>query len=393
MGSPKRRPELFSGVSRRDFLRTGSLSFVGLSMAERAALHAAQEPHQRKSCILILMTGGASQLETFDPKPNARAEIRGPLKAISTATPGLFFSECLPSLAQRTNKFSLIRSMYHDATPIHETGYQLLQTGRLAQNGCRHPSFGSAAAKLLGERVQAPPYVVLPKLIDATGVNTYRGQEAGYLGDQFDPLTLDSTGEKSLDGFFEESKPSLQNQYGDSRFGRLCLQARQLVEQGVRCVTVNLFDNLSDQITWDCHGQRQGAQGTVFDYRDTLGPQFDRALSALLDDLEQRGLLEDTLVVATGEFGRTPKLNDDGGRDHWTRVWSALIAGGGTKPGQLIGASDANGYMPLDRPVHLSELTATIYHTLGLSADIHLPRDAQAKLPLTDRSAVKELFV
>ncbi|WP_339729814.1 DUF1501 domain-containing protein [uncultured Gimesia sp.] len=383
-----------SEVSRRDFLRVGSLSFVGLSMSERAALSAAQNDRSQKNCILIMMTGGASQLETFDPKPDAPAEIRGPLKAISTSVPGLFVSEAFPQLAQRASQFSLVRSLYHDAAPIHETGYQLIQTGRLSKGALNYPCFGSVISRQFGPRGDAPPFVVLPRLVGSLGVNMYRGQQAAFLGEEFDPAT--TVGESSVSGEYEieiegESK-AIQQQYGKHRFGSLMLQARQLVERGTRCVIVNLFDELHQQLTWDCHGTGTGTSGKVYEYRDSLGPAFDKALSTLLDDLSSKGLLEDTLVVATGEFGRTPQINAHGGRDHWPHVWSALVAGGGTPGGQVVGASDARASAPVERPVHASELTATIYHHLGLNPGSSLAQMNDQELKLVDASPVAELI-
>ncbi len=392
-------------VSRRDFLRVGGLSVVGLSVAEQTALARSRESAERRSCIFILMTGGPSQFETFDPKPDAPPEIRGPLRAIQTSLPGVCFSEGLPKLAERADKLAVLRSLYHQAAPIHETGLQLLQTGRLARHGRKHPSFGSVAAKLLGPRNDAPANVVLPRLVQNTGVNMYCGQDAGYLGDRYRPLMIQAGDERlretgaadshesipELD--FANQSESVRRAYGDNRFGRLCWQARQLVQLGVRSVTVNLFDSLVNQITWDCHANGPGAPGTLYDYRDLLCPQFDRAVAALLDDLEQQSLLNDTLVVATGEFGRTPRLNASGGRDHWSNVWSGIVAGGGVQGGQVIGSSDALGAAPKDRPIELPELTASIYRGLGLGPDTIVTTDDGTDLPLTDHAAISELGI
>jgi len=232
-------------------------------MSEQAALAAGQRDRSQKNCILIMMTGGASQLETFDPKPDAPSEVRGPLKAISTSVPGVFLSEPFPQLAQRAGQFSLIRSLYHDAAPIHETGHQLIQTGRLSKRALNYPCFGSVVSRQWGPRGDAPPFVVLPRLVSSLGVNTYRGQQATFLGDEFAPAT--TVGESSSAGDYEieiegESK-AIQQQYGKHRFGRLLLQARQLVERGTRCVVVNLFDDLHQQMTWDCHGTGTGTSG------------------------------------------------------------------------------------------------------------------------------------
>lgn len=323
------------------------------------------------------MTGGPSQLDTFDPKPDAPADCRGPMRTIASTVPGLCLTEGLPRLAQRAARFSLLRSLSHDAAPIHETGLQLLQTGRLSSGGARPPHFGSLVSRHHGPRGEFPPFVVLPKLLSETGVNVWKGQGAGILGEAHEPCAMDfhSNASASEGGLPppERVLPALpdegevvRHRYGKTRFGSLCLQARQLVEAGVRCVTVNLFDRIHGESTWDCHGRGPWSPSTVYDYRDTLCPQFDRAVSALLDDLHDRGLLDETLVVATGEFGRTPQLNATGGRDHWPHVWSALMAGGGSFGGQVIGASDARGSYPADRPITPGELHAAILETLGV---------------------------
>lgn len=358
-------------VSRRDFLRVGGLSFVGLSVAERAALARSRTISDRRSVIFILMTGGPSQLETFDPKPDAGPEIRGPLKAISTAIPGVAFSETMPNLAERASRLAVIRSLHHDAAPIHETGLQLLQTGRMTRGGDRPPSFGAVISRELGPRGGVAPYVVLPNLLGDTGVNAYRGQLAGSIGSEFDPVSNAPAEEAAGDersAALEQTviSESDRRRYGDTRFGHLCRQARHLVESGVRCVTVNLFDHLNGNVTWDCHARKNESPATLFDYRDTLGPQFDRAVAALLDDLAERGMLDDTLVVATGEFGRTPRVNKQGGRDHWPGVWSAIVAGGGVQGGRAIGASDHHASAVTERPVTPAELVASVFHSIGI---------------------------
>lgn len=391
-------------VSRRDFLRVGGLSVVGLSVAEQAVLARTRDAAGRRSCLFVLMTGGPSPFETFDPKPDAPASIRGPLKTISTRIPGVAFSESLPRLAERAERFAVLRSLTHDAAPIHETGQQLLQTGRLARGALQFPSFGSVVARFFGPRHETAPFVVLPGRLGNTGVAMYQGQGAGFLGPQFEPRFA-VPGVDGLRVGFDGGEPepipiapvagepeSVRRAYGETRFGRLLLQARQLIECGVRCVTVNLFSSLTNQVTWDCHGRKPWAPATLFDYRDTLCPQFDRACSALLDDLQRRGLLDETLVVAVGEFGRTPRVNEHGGRDHWPGVWSALVAGGGVQGGQVIGASDPRGTAPLDRPIHPSELTATMYHALGLDGAFSLKTADGHELPLVERPPISELF-
>lgn len=383
-------------VSRRDFLRAGGIGVVGVSLARRLA--ELREVTERRSCILLLMSGGPSQLETFDPKPTAPEGIRGPLGAIQTAVPGTFLSESLPGMAAAADRFSIVRSLHHDAAPIHETGLQLLQTGRLATRGVQYPAFGAAIAASLGSRNNAPPYVILPRELSATGTNAYRGQSAGLLGEEFDPVCLAATTKEASASEANEfvkrainrkEPDAIVRSYGNTRFGKQFLQARQLVQSGVRCVTVNLFDQLEEQVTWDCHGQGPWSPGTVLDYRDVLCPQFDNAYTALLNDLTESGLIDDTLVVAVGEFGRSPYMNEHAGRDHWNRAWSAVFAGAGIVGGQTIGATDEYGASPIDRPTTLSELVSTIYRCMGLDPGIAESENHQI---LVDAQPIHELL-
>ena len=184
----------------------------------------------------------------------------------------------------------------------------------------------------------------------------------------------------------------LRRQYGMNTFGQSCLLARRLIEQGARLVTVNMFDTVFNQITWDCHADGASLPTTLEDYRATLCPMFDWAYTALLEDLSQRGLLKQTLVVAMGEFGRTPQLNPRGGRDHWPGVWSILFAGAGVRGGQIIGSSDALGGEPKDRPISPQEVAASIYHGLGIDPKTHLSGPANQSLPLADAEPIAELF-
>jgi hypothetical protein len=249
----------------------------------------------------------------------------------------------------------------HDAAPIHETGQQLLQTGQLSSNGVIFPNWGSVVSKVAASRNGIPASVILPKRLENTGVKAYRGQSSGSLGAEWDPTIVSEAA--------EDEPESIRRLYGDSSFGRSLLKARQLVERGTRCVTVNLFSSLGDQITWDCHGDASCGPATLNDYQDRLCPEFDQAMSGLLDDLSQRGLLDETLVIATGEFGRTPRINDNFGRDHWTGCWSAMIAGGKISPGQAIGVSDSTASEPIDRPVSPGELTATMLAWNGVDTE------------------------
>ncbi len=339
------------GLKRREFLQAGGLGVLGLGLG--AAPNAlARGTAADRSVILLMLVGGPSQIDTFDPKPDAPSDVRGPFRSIATAVPGVRVCEHLPRLAHRLDRVTLVRSVHHDAAPIHETGYQLVQTGQLSRPDTDHPHIGSLAARDLGPLRGAPAFVVLPRALGNTGVGVWRGQSAGPLGTAFDPVVM--APEKGHSGA-----------YGPTEFGRSCHLARKLVERGTRFVTVNMYDTVFNQVSWDCHGSRHFS--TLDDYAREVLPTFDRAYTALIDDLEERGLLESTLVVATGEFGRGPRMNASGGRDHWPGVWSALLAGGDSGRGQVIGRSDALGGEPANHPVGANELAALMATHLRLS--------------------------
>jgi hypothetical protein len=379
-----------------------------------------------------MLVGGPSQLETFDPKPDAPEEIRGPFRSIATSVPGIRVGEHLPRLARKMDQFSLIRSMHHGEAPIHETGHQLIQTGRLCRPGEENPHLGSVAARLLGPRNGLPPSMIVPGPITDTGVKVPHGQTSGWLGEAYEPfrvaddpasatynpsLILDRArrfldraldhaegssralaaqaepllGDRARAAFrLDLERDDLREAYGRDTFGQSCLLARRLVEAGVRLVTVNMFETVFNRVTWDCHGSAPFS--TLADYARELLPTLDRALSALVDDLRSRGLLDSTMVVATGEFGRTPKLNAAGGRDHWPGVWTALVAGGGICGGQVIGASDAHASAPADRPVTPQELLATMYRGLGIAPGQFLQTPTGETYPIVDAIPIEELL-
>ncbi len=426
------------GFTRREFLRVGGLGLgsLGLTLTRSAARAApADRRGHDRAVILLLLVGGPSQLETFDPKPDAPREIRGPFNSIATRVPGVRICEHLPRLADRMDRLALVRSLHHDAAPIHETGYQLLQTGRLCPPGEEHPHLGAVTRCLTERQSSVPSCVVLPGPIQNTGVRASHGQTAGWLGPAYEPFTivgdpgspawdgratLDQTRrwlDRSRDDFdlpgllaaapaaatsaltpeassafrLDREPGAVRDAYGRNSFGQSCLLARRLVESGVRMVTVNMFDTVFDKTTWDCHGSAPFS--TLEDYSGSLLPTLDRALSTLLDDLDSRGLLETTLVVATGEFGRTPRLNIAGGRDHWPGVWSALLAGGGVRGGQVVGASDPHAGAPSSRPVRPQELLATMYRSLGIAPDHRLQNPAGEPFVLAaGAQAIAELF-
>ncbi len=363
-------------------------SLLGLGSCGLVLRGAASRPGRRsiqmRSVILLLLVGGPSQLETFDPKPGAPAGIRGPFGSIATRIPGIRVSEHLPRLAARMDRVALVRSMSHDEAPIHETGFQLLQTGRICRAGEEFPHFGSVVARIDGARRHRPVSVIVPGPIASTGVDIPHGQSAGCLGAGFDPVFL--AGSRSA-----PEPRRVRHAYGPTSYGRHCLLARHLVEAEVRVVTVNMFDTVFGRVSWDAHGASPFS--TLDDYARELLPTFDRAYAALLDDLERSGRLESTLVVAAGEFGRSPRINASGGRDHWPGVWTVALAGGGICGGQVIGASDTHAAEPADRPVSLPDLLATIYASLGIDHRSRITTVDGRPMPLVqDGQPIHELF-
>jgi uncharacterized protein (DUF1501 family) len=440
------------GLTRRDFLRVGSLA-AGLGLAELAGLQrsGAAGRSDDRACIQLFLVGGPSQLDTWDPKPVAPDGIRGPFRAIPTNVPGISICEPFPLMAQMADRYAIVRSVHHEEAPIHETGHQLLQTGGLSPQGQERPHFGSVLGKLRPGNEVLPNWVVTPGPITSTGVNISHGQSAGFLGRRYEPFHADVdpvTQDVSLRGtapdhdlnpglaarpralvdavdaadrllerdaqlaesdrgralaqltspavkraFDLSAEPeSIRDRYGRNQFGQSCLLARRLVQHGVRLVTVNMFDTVFGQITWDCHANGGDLSSTLEDYRDILGPMFDRAYTALLDDLLADGLLDSTLVAAMGEFGRTPRLNNRGGRDHWPSVWSVILAGGGVRGGQIVGSSDRHGEEPRDRPVHAAEIAATVYHSLGIDPTAEVPGADGRPTRLLRARPVLELF-
>ncbi|QDU27010.1 hypothetical protein ETAA8_20940 [Anatilimnocola aggregata] len=417
-------------ITRRDILRVGSLGALGLSLIDLVRGRAVAEPALRpraKNCILLWLDGGPSHLETFDLKPDAPAEVRGPFRAISTAVPGIQISELLPRTARITGKLALVRSL---TSPLGEHGLanHYLLTGYQPSPVLQYPSYGSVLSHVRQVESILPPYIAVPESRSPAG--------AGYLSSAHEPFATGSDPSKpefrvrdlerfpgvtearlnrrreylaeferaqaavegttaSTDPTFEQAyrlvtstaakrafdlsaeTAEVRAGYGPRMFGQSCLLARRLVERGVPFVTVwNTGWDTHDGLTLQLRDGYSGAKTGV-----GLIPTFDLGFSALIEDLDQRGLLAETLVIAMGEFGRTPKLNTRGGRDHWPRVFSALLAGAGINGGKVIGASDRVGESPQDRPITPADLAATIYTLLGI--------DPQQTLPTADGRPVR----
>src|SRR5438477_2578869 len=451
----ERSAYLCNGLTRRDFLHAGSLATLGLTLPGFMQLKANGAVDSKKdiNCIMLFLVGAPSQIDTWDPKPSAPAEIRGPLNPIATNVNGLQITEIFPRMAKNADKFSLIRSVYHTATAVHDTGVQMMQTGRLFSGGIEHPHAGCVLGYLKGRRGEVPAHVLIPRPIGALGGNLPHAQDAGYLGKQYDPFVLNAdpsdknfkvpdllppdyisairadrrqkmreavdealaTFEKNaqarqLDDTFnlayrlmsspqareafalDKEPAAMRDRYGRTRFGQSCLLARRLIERGVRFVTVNMFETVFDEITWDIHGSRPFTD--ITEMSKLVAPNFDQAFSTLLEDLNERGLLQTTIVTAMGEFGRTPKINPAGGRDHHPGVWTILMGGGPIQGGRVVGESDELGYIPKTRPVQPGEVAATIFKALGLDPHKELPGPQSRPIPLAEFSLqpVNELF-
>ena len=380
-----------SKPSRREFLSAAVAGAAGLAIPGTAATKARTPFGTAKSCIVINLVGGPAHLDTFDPKPDAPVEVRGPVRPIQTKVPGLYLSELFPKLAKLTDKFSLIRSMYHTAPPVHECGLQLLNTGRLFRDGPEWPGMGCVWTHLHGERDLGAGrrHYVAPNAEVETGIAIGKGFGPG--------VAAQDLGVNMPNGHYHPAPYIFEvngdPRYGPTGFGFNCFGAvRSVAKRPGRFLTVNQFSTVFGSPSWDCHADGGSLRTDLNDVRNTVAPEFDTAFSCLLTDLDARGLLDTTLIVATGEFGRTPLLNANGGRDHWAGAWTALVAGGGVKGGRVIGRTDAKGTEPADRPVTPQELVATVVHALGVAPDATIPGPDGSPVAVYPGSPVAELF-
>ena len=431
-------PPMFSlgqAVGRRALLRVGTLGLAGFSLGDLLAARAMASDTEpsAKAVIVLWLWGGPPHLDTFDMKPDAPLEYRGPFEPIATKVPGIRVCELLPGLARRADRFALIRSMHHQSND-HGIAGTIGLTGAISgavgldgksQADALKPSLGAIVGRLRpGRPGGLPPYVILGDQLHQ-GLKRVVGEGGGTLGSAFDPFRIDyepgrglklpdaslpesvsaarlearwdllgrldtpaivPTGapaklgrhyelartmiasRSTLKALDVEAEPArVREAYGPHRFGQCCLVARRLVESGLPFVQVNWSTHVeapedAGDGGWDMHDR------TFQIMQDRHGWMLDRALSALLDDLQSRGMLDSTLVLAIGEFGRMPKINDRSGREHWNQCYSALIAGGGVRGGRVVGASDRRGENPVDRPCTPADLNATILARLGVGA-------------------------
>jgi hypothetical protein len=433
------------GISRRHCLQLGLGGLVGggLIGALRAQTSAAGEAarlRQAQACILIWMDGGPSHYETFDPKPEAPVEIRGQFEAIATKIEGVHFSQHMQRLAEIADKLAVVRSIRHDQGN-HGAGNHYMMTGAPPRIpvGCGafvsfHPSLGSAVARECGAPPGLPAYFSLPSMSRSGGPNFLGAQYApfvvaddpnnpnfqirdvavpkGLTGDRFlgrrdlrqlvdrmvrieneaaaDPAPdVDKLYEQGLQlvtsreaqqAFDIHREPdNVREAYGRNGFGQRALLARRLVEAGVPFIT--LYDG-----GWDHHTK-------LFESYDSRMPQWDATVAALIRDLDERGLLDTTLVVALGEFGRTPQINKDAGRDHWSNAMSVLFAGGGSPGGQVIGATDKKGYAAIERVLSPENFASTIYTKLGIDPNkIYYTHEGRPVHLVSDANPIRELM-
>lgn len=369
-------------ASRRVFLSTGiaALGLPALVNAE-AKNSASQSAPRAKSVILVFLGGGLSHLDGFDPKPDAPEAIRGQYGTIATAVPGLRLGEKLPLLARSMDRFALVRSTSH-TSDHHETASNWVLSGRRGSAFGDFPAIGAVVAHDTGFGGPLPAHVATPRNPAFTwelGKSAFLGArcESFKAGDAHSSPELAPEARRAFDIGRECS--NVRDRYGRTAVGESMLLARRLVEAGTRFVTVNYAG-------WDHHAN-------IFEHLDKKLPEFDRSLSALLEDLSERGTLRETLVVAMSEFGRMPTLNRDGGRDHWAAAGSLLVAGAGVNGGQVIGGTDRHGAFPVDRPVTPGDIAATIFAALGIDPNKRLSAEDGRCIAILDRGQpVKELF-
>ena len=421
-------------MGRRDLLRVGAAGLFSGPLLEQLTAAPAAAGAPAHSVIVIFLGGGLSHHDTFDPKPDAPAEVRGKYGVIGTPEPGLRFSDKIPLLAARQSQYALVRSGSH-ANDHHETATNWVLSGRFGSPFGDYPAVGAVVSHPLGFRGELPPYVAIPR----NPSFTWELGRSAFLGGRHESF---KTGDPALPGFrvedlqspipspgvrgqrrenlraavdrlakeveandqiltyddfqqraarmvlsptarqafaLEEESDRLKDRYGRTTFGQSCLLARRLVERGVRWITIN-------HAGWDHHAK-------IFTSLDKKLPEFDWTLSGFLDDLRERGLLDTTLLAVFGEFGRTPTLNKDAGRDHWGKAGSLLFAGAGVKNGLVLGATDKLGAYPTRRPVSPPDVAATLLTRLGVDPQRQIITPDGRPLEILDQGEpVRELF-
>ncbi|MBX6313611.1 MAG: DUF1501 domain-containing protein [Isosphaeraceae bacterium] len=440
-------------ATRRQILRVGALGSLGLGLPAVLRAEARRDPSRRvraRSVIFLHQFGGASHHDTFDMKPNAPAEIRGEFRPIASSLPGVEVCEHLPRLARLADRYCLVRSVHHTTSQHNSAAYYsltghkpLIDIVTANASATDFPAYGSIVDALAPSTRRVPTAVSLPTMI-ADGPFRTPGEFGGFLGKQHDPLfitqdpnaanfrvdelqlpldvPLDRVADRrallaglasyakltdaiapvrGMDAYQQKAlslltapetqraldihreDPRLRDRYGRTTYGQSVLLARRLVEAGVRFVTVYYSPGISG---WDTHKDNFNT------LRRSRLPITDQTVSALIEDLDARGLLDETMVVWTGEFGRTPKINRDIGRDHWPQCYTVLLAGGGLKRGYVHGASDASGAFPKDSPCSPDDLSATMFHCLGIDPATELRDQLDRPIPVSYGSPILPLL-
>jgi hypothetical protein len=441
-------------IARRRFLQAGTLAlFAGAAPAARALTPSAAAGSfgRAKRCILVYLLGGPPQIDMWDMKPEAPAEIRGPFKPIASPVPGMHFCEHLPRLAGQARELAILRSVtfpnndhpamiYHTLTG-RESRVPLGANTVLPPSRSDDPHMGAVVARFKHQAGGVPGYVAIPEVrVRMQTAPVSGGGRAGLLGAAYDPLAINDDPREVLAGFkmpeglsterfaerqsllamldgrapkalassdyqafrnsatelvgsaaaggmfaLDKESPSERARYGSHRFGQSLLLARRLIEHGVSFVGVH-FNYMTKCDGWDTHQKNFEA------LKEELLPLLDEGLSALVTDLRERGLLDETLVVTMGEFGRTPRVNPQGGRDHWGHSSSVLFAGGGVRGGNLVGASDRTCAFPAELPVAPADVVATIYHALGLAPHTLMYDPLGRPMTISEGKAITQLF-
>lgn len=451
IGSTSRR--LCNSLDRRQFLQVGAIGAAGLSLPTLLQASGSNSPRagssfgQARRCLVLFLTGGPPQLDTWDMKPTAPARIRGELRPIATNVAGIHISELFPQVAEHADKLCIVRSVTHGDRTHTTAGYTMLtgvthpsanakSSADVRPSVHDHPHIGALLARVRTSDSHAPVFAALPEVIRDANVNEFPGQDGGLLGNRYAPFRIEADARrasfekpdiflppgisthrlddrrgllqqfdrrlsvfegdvlKDMDGWYQkafdvmssapvrqafalDSEPlAIRQRYGNHLFGQSCLLGRRLIEAGVGLAAVYWhYEGPDDSPVWDTH------QSNFPHLRQRLMPPTDAALSALLSDLHQRGLLADTLVVCMGEFGRSPLVNSLGGRDHWSAVQSIVLAGAGIRAGTVYGASDRDGGHPLENAVSPADVTATLMHLLGIPADLEIRDRTNRPMP------------
>ena len=427
------RVPVCSGTNRRSFLQAGATGLLGLSlpgMMQLEALGAIDNGQARiKNCITLFLVGSPGHLDTWDMKPEAPDDVRGKFKPIDTNVPGIQICEHFPLMARMMDKVALVRSLHHKTGASHENGQRWMMSGHDFNANNPQPYMGSVISRVFGPKGNLPASIILPDKIGNTGTSTPHGQQAAFLGSAHEPFFLGGdpanrdfkvanltppadqtefrinarrdllaqidnlqrrsetkttrdfdtayarafnllTSPETKQAFDVSLEPDkVRDRYGRNTFGQSCLMARRLIENGSRFVTVNHFDTVFNVSCWDMHANGSNLDNTYDDYERMLCPQFDWAFTALVEDLQQRGMLDETVIAVLSEFGRTPKLNNRGGRDHYPSAWTNFFCGGGIKGGQAIGSTDKIGAAPQDRPLLPPQILASIYTAMGIDLE------------------------